>query len=73
MKELGEGQFGRVILVKDQESGESFALKCISKRQKYFEEVKNYIEVFSNFLIYFILNYLGRAKCPKIRGFSINC
>jgi hypothetical protein len=32
LKKLGEGQFGRVFLVRNKE-GEKFALKCIQKEQ----------------------------------------
>lgn len=45
IKKLGEGQFGKVILVKDKETNEYFALKCISKRHKYYEQIKKTIDV----------------------------
>ena len=32
LKNLGEGQFGKVILVEDQVKGHKFALKCMSKK-----------------------------------------
>jgi cGMP-dependent protein kinase len=33
IKKLGEGQFGKVFLVKDSQSGHFYATKCISKHQ----------------------------------------
>ena len=65
MRELGEGQFGRVVLVKDQENEEFIALKCICKRQKYFNEVKAFIEVFLSLfkiLMFKIIFYLKERK-----------
>lgn len=32
LKKLGEGQFGKVFLVKDSETGQHYAIKCISKQ-----------------------------------------
>jgi len=45
LENLGEGQFGKVILVKEKTSQEYFALKCISKSQKYYDEMKTSILV----------------------------
>jgi serine/threonine protein kinase len=33
LKKLGEGQFGKVFLVKNKADGALFALKCIQKQQ----------------------------------------
>lgn len=61
IKKLGEGQFGKVFLVKDQTSKSFFALKCISKKKPYYENIKDLIEVL--IMIFFnIHNSKARKK-----------
>lgn len=33
LKKLGEGQFGKVYLVKDKDTKQNYAIKCIPKHQ----------------------------------------